>query len=298
MTKRNRIFFDSLLAMVALTAIACGGSPTDSTSEFVTCAETIDCSHVGGACVAGECHADNECATDADCTAGDTCVTSDAFGGLCTAPGDPPAPLPPWSCSAGADCPEGQGCASDGLCHVDGECTLEWTPDGNLETDDCAAEEICATSGLSLEGFCTEERMGPDPTCRSDGDGACRVECAADADCGGGTCEDGFCHQADECATADDCWLNHLCALPEGYEDYGISLCYPDPNPLCVDDGEGVCRLQCDADVACTNGGGCEADGLCHASNECDTDADCEAPLLCYPDEQFGGLCGPERPDE
>src|SRR5262245_22456203 len=189
MTNGNRILVNSLLVMLGATLMACSGSPTNNINNPLSCTETADFSHSGGSCVANECHADNECATDADCTGGQTCVTSDDFGGLCTTPGEPPSPLPAWACTAGAQCPEGQGCASDGLCHVDGKCTLHWTPDGYLESDDCGADEICAASGASLEGFCSDERNGPDPYCRADGDGACRTECAGDEECGtGGTC--------------------------------------------------------------------------------------------------------------
>jgi hypothetical protein len=298
MTNGNRILLNGLLVLLGAGAAACSGSPTNNINNPLTCTETADCSHSGGSCIANECTAENQCETDADCTGGQTCVADEDFGGLCTTPGEPPAPLPAWACTAGAQCPEGQGCASDGFCHVDGECTLHWTPEGYLESDDCATGEICAASGASLEGFCSDERNGPDPYCRADGDGACRTECASDAECGtGGTCTGGFCHSADECTTTDDCTPNHICGVPEGYEDYGLSFCLDDPNPVCIDDGAGACRLACEVDLDCLHGGGCAADGLCHASNECTTTADCEAPLLCYPDEEFGGLCGPERPE-
>jgi hypothetical protein len=284
-----------LCVLVALAA--CDGPSTGQQDEYITCTVTADCIARGGTCVGGQCHADNECATDADCTGGDVCVADPDFIGLCTAPGAPPQPLPAWTCTQGQDCPTGQGCGSDGLCHVDGECHTMVDPQGNTVSD-CAAGLLCATGGPSTNaGFCTDERVpGANPLCRSDGQGACRSLCAAAADCGGfgATCVGGFCHPGDECVTTADCGLNHLCVTPE--YDAGYDVCEPDPAPPCVNDPQGICRLQCTVDNECVNGGGCAADGLCHASNECDTDADCDTGLLCYPTPDWGGLCGPERP--
>lgn len=296
---RIQTIFTGLLVALGAAAFGCSGSNTGISQNHLSCTETADCSISGGSCVDNVCHADNECATDADCAPGETCAPATGFEGLCTAAGAPPAPLPPWACSVGADCPQGQGCSSDGMCHVDGECHNHWTPEGYLEGD-CGGDLLCAapTPG-GLDGFCTDERNGPDPYCRSDGHGACRSECASDDDCGGGTCDaDGFCHPDGECTTDADCSPNHICTVPEGWEDYGYSLCVDDPSPTCVDDGHGACRLACETDLDCLHGGGCSADGLCHASNECAADSDCDTGLICYADDEFGGLCGPPRPPE
>jgi hypothetical protein len=215
---------------------------------------------------------------------------------LCTATGAAPEPLPAWACTVGKDCPLDQGCASDGKCHVDGECHNTWQPDGTQVGDCTGADQICAASGESLAGFCTDGRGGPDPYCRSTGAGQCRDLCTTSEDCGtGGTCEAGFCHRSDECQTDADCTPNHHCGNPPNWDDYGYQFCLEDSDPTCIDDGHGACRLACATDADCLNGGGCGADKLCHASNECQVDADCGAGLLCYADPQFGGLCGPPR---
>jgi hypothetical protein len=278
-----------------LVAACSGGESTNQQSQRITCQTTPDCSARGGTCIANECHADNECVADADCAATETCVPDADFGGLCTAVGSAPAPLPAWSCTYGKDCPHGQGCASDGACHVDGECHLSWQADGTLGGD-CQGGLMCAASADSLAGYCTDGRGGPDPYCRSTGTGECRDLCNAGGDCGtGNTCIAGFCHRADECQVTADCSPNHLCANPPNWDDYGYQFCLDDPNPTCVDDGQGACRLACATSQDCLHGGGCEADHLCHGSNECQTNADCDPGLICYADAEFGGLCGPPR---
>ena len=287
--------FKNVLVLAGLLAAACDGGPsTGQSTQGITCTTTADCSARGGTCVAGQCRADNECASDSECGAGQTCVADADFGGLCTSAGQPAQPLPAWSCSTGKDCPALEGCGSDGKCHVDGECHLTWQ--NGFEVGDCANGQLCAAPGSSLAGFCTDDRGGPDPYCRSTGTGECRAPCASDAECGtGNSCVSGFCHRADECQSTADCSPNHVCGLPAGWEDDGYQLCLDDPNPTCVDDGHGACRLPCATDADCLDGGGCASDGLCHASNECAVDSDCTAGLVCYTDPEFGGLCGPPR---
>jgi hypothetical protein len=285
------------LVLAGLALAACGGGPaTSSNTQGISCTTTPDCAARGGTCIANQCHADNECASDADCTGGDTCVTDPDFGGLCTAPGEPPHPLPAWSCSTGKDCPANEGCASDGLCHVDGECHNTWQ--GELLVGDCSGGLLCAAGGDDpLAGFCTDDRGGPNPYCRSTGAGECRYQCATNDDCGtGDSCVAGFCHGADECDQTSDCSPNHVCGLPANWEDDGYHLCLDDENPTCVNDGQGACRLACATDVDCLDGGGCGADSLCHASNECQTTANCGPNEACYPNAEFGGLCGPATP--
>jgi hypothetical protein len=262
--------------------------PDDTeTSDEVTrlaCTVTRDCSKRGGECVDGVCRADNECASDADC-GGSACLPDENFGGLCaTSTYGPPVPGPAWSCSVGLDCPAGQGCGNDGLCHEDGECT-------GLGVG-CADGQLCYTpTPAHTEGICSSERPGADPYCRSDGEGACRYECYPDGSCAVGwwTCVDGFCRDEAECASSDDCGPNHVCVENVGY---GYSLCEPEEDPDCVDDGTGVCRWECVVDADCTIGGGCAADGFCHGSNECAADADCPPGESCHADAHFGGLCG------
>jgi hypothetical protein len=256
--------------------------------------DTSDCVSRGGTCELGECHADNECVADADCAAGEVCVPDVDFGGLCTLPGVPPLPGPAWACTSGLDCPTAQGCGSDGFCHVDGEC---------VDSSTCGALELCwAGRADDPAGFCASDRPDADPTCRSDGLGACRPLCNLDGTCAaeGATCVGGFCHGADECASVADCTPNHLCEPYAEWGDHGYSTCVEDPDPTCIDDALGACRLACVTDGDCLHGGLCEADGFCHAENECTTDADCPSDplfvMLCYPDPEFGGLCGPERP--
>ena len=270
--------------------LGCSQEPVDHTplASFIPCGETADCVARGGECVDNYCRADNECTTNADCAEG-TCVADEDFGGLCgSETSGPPVPLPAWPCVKGADCPIGQGCGSDGLCHEDGEC---------YAGADCPAGEICYNAGNDdPAGFCAAERPPTNPYCRSDGAGACRYECDLDGTCGGGgtaTCIDALCHYDDECVTVDDCSPNHVC---EPWDEYGFSTCVEDPEPTCVDDGTGVCRIVCETSVDCVLGGGCEADGFCHASNECTTADDCAEGELCYEAEHFGGLCGAERP--
>jgi len=199
------------------------------------------------------------------------------------------------SCTTGKDCPVLEGCGSDHFCHADGECQNTWQQ--GVLVGNCPGGQLCASPGESLDGFCTDDRGGPDPYCRSDGQGSCRALCVSDDDCGTGNHCDaaGFCHRADECATSTDCSPNHFCGLPDGWEDDGYLLCLEDPNPTCVDDGQGACRLPCASDADCFDGGGCASDGLCHASNECATEADCPTGQLCYASTEFGGLCGPGR---
>ena len=284
-------------AWLSVAASACGGGhdPT-GIAQRIACTTTPDCSARGGTCSNNECHADNECTVDADCTAGQTCLADADFGGLCTAPNTPPSPQPAWDCTYGSDCPALQGCASDGKCHVDGECHNTWQ--GGMLVGDCAdASQLCVASGDHLDGFCTDDRGGPDGYCRSTGTGECRGLCTTDAACGtGGTCDgSGFCHRPDECTTSADCSPNHLCGNPDGWDDYGYLLCLVDPNPSCVPDGT-ACRLACANDADCLHGGGCNtSDHLCHASNECQADSDCEVGLQCFADAEWGGLCGPPR---
>ena len=287
----------NLFVLVSLLVAACTNPDTSTTTQRIACTTTPDCAARGGTCVANECHADNECTTAADCAPGQACTADPDFVGLCTDPGQPPAPLPAWSCTVGKDCPASQGCASDGKCHIDGECHNAWGVDGYLHGDCSNPDEICAAGGDPLAGFCTDGRGGPDPYCRSTGGGECRSVCTTSADCGtGDTCTAGFCHAADECHTTADCSPNHLCGVPDNWDDYGYELCLVDPNPTCVDDGHGACRLACLHDGDCLDGGGCGADHLCHASNECTADTDCDPGLLCYADLEWGGLCGPPRP--
>ncbi|MBS1124968.1 MAG: hypothetical protein H6Q90_7196 [Deltaproteobacteria bacterium] len=291
------MFIRNLPLVACLLLASCTGQdPTSSTSQRIACATTPDCAARGGACVANECHADNECTTDTDCASGQTCVADPDFVGLCATPGAPPAPLPAWSCTYGSDCPALQGCASDGFCHVDGECHNTWQPDGTQAGDCAGADQICVASGQHLDGFCTDGRGGPDGYCRSTGTGECRGLCTTADDCGqGGTCDAaGFCHRPNECATTADCSPNHLCGNPDGWDDYGYLLCLDDPDPTCVPDGNGACRLACASDPDCLHGGGCNlTDHLCHGSNECHV---CDPGLECYPDPEWGGLCGPPRP--
>jgi len=269
---------------------------TTKTEHFVAtaqieCSTTADCSARGGSCVANACHADNECSSDADCASGTTCVADPDFGGLCTAAGQPPAPLPAWSCTTGKDCPLDQGCGSDLFCHVDGSCTLTVQADGTL-AGVCPGDQICAAPGESLQGFCTEDRGGPNPYCRSTGTGECRYECTTSDDCGtGNNCVAGFCHESDECTTTADCDPNNTCGTPAGWENDGYLVCVPNADPVCVQVGD-ACRLPCANDGDCVDGGGCAADGYCHASNECTTDADCTGTDTCQPSSEFGGLCG------
>jgi hypothetical protein len=173
--------------------------------------------------------------------------------------------------------------------HVDGECD-----DVTL----CAAGQVCYNAGNDVpDGICTDERPDNDPTCRADGLGACRSECNSDGTCWDGACVNGFCHASDECLVDSDCTPNRICVPWSDTEDYGYSRCAEDPNPTCVDDGMGACRLACLTDFDCIHGGGCNpADMLCHASNECTVNADCDPGLECWPDPEFGGLCGPPRP--
>lgn len=292
------MLFRSILVSACLLP-ACGqpADPPTTTTARITCTATPDCSARGGTCVAGECRADNECTTDADCAAGQTCEADADFGGLCVTDGQPAAPAPAWSCTYGKDCPAGQGCGSDGTCHVDGECHNTWGADGYLHGDCANPEDICASSGPDpLAGFCTSGRGGPDPYCRSTGTGECRSECATDEDCGTGfSCGSGYCYADDECETTADCSPNHTCGTPEGWDDYGYQRCLTDENPTCVDDGQGACRLPCDTDADCIEGGGCAADNLCHASNECTDSSDCDPGLECYPTPTWGGLCAPPR---
>jgi hypothetical protein len=283
------------LILAGLLFAACsGGETTTSTAQRIACTTTPDCAARGGTCVANECQAANECATDADCNAGETCHADPDFGGLCAATGAPLAPLPAWSCSVGKDCPAHQGCASDGRCHVDGECHLSWQND--VEVGDCQGGLMCAASGDSLAGFCTDGRGGPDPYCRSTGTGECRTQCTTADECGlGNSCVDGFCERHDECHVTADCSPNHVCANPPNWDDYGYQFCLVAPHPTCVPDGQGACRLQCATSQDCLDGGGCAADHVCRASNECHVDTDCDAGLLCYADAEFGGICGPPR---
>ncbi|CAN5185979.1 hypothetical protein BH11MYX1_BH11MYX1_05390 [soil metagenome] len=285
------MFNKKLLILVGL-LFGCTTQDHASITQRIVCTTTPDCAARGGSCINNQCRADNECTTAADCASGETCAPDPDFGGLCTSAGQPLAPLPAWSCTVGKDCPLGQGCASDGTCHVDGECHNAWQ--GEYLVGDCAdASQICAASLDPLAGFCTDGRGGPDPYCRSTGAGECRSACATVDDCGtGATCTGGFCHASDECHQTSDCAPNHVCGVPENWDDYGYKWCLVDQNPTCHDDGHGACRLACVSSIDCLDGGGCGADHLCHASNECHADADCDPGLTCLASPEFGGLCG------
>src|SRR5207244_4804850 len=108
MTARSRLILGSLWIAAALCVAGCARNGDGTTAERLTCQTTPDCIATGGTCVANKCHADNECASDVDCAAGQTCVTDADFGGLCTAAGAIPQPLPAWSCATGKDCPESE----------------------------------------------------------------------------------------------------------------------------------------------------------------------------------------------
>jgi hypothetical protein len=286
-----------LAGFAGILLAACSGPSTATSSQGISCSNTNDCASRGGTCSSdGVCHADNECSSNADCTGGATCVSDPDFGGLCTASGQPVEPLPAWSCTTGKDCPAHEGCSSDGKCHTDGECHLTWQ--SGLLVGDCSGGLLCAapTPG-GLAGFCSDDRGGPDPYCRSTGTGACRTVCTTAADCwNGASCDAGFCHWQNECATTADCSPNHLCGVPSGSEDDGIQVCQTDPSPTCMPDGHGACRLRCWTTADCLDGGTCASDGLCHAPNECHVDSDCDPGQLCYSSPEFGGLCGPPRP--
>jgi hypothetical protein len=285
-----------------LLAGACSSNPsTNVNMQGISCSTTADCAARGGTCASdGVCHADNECTSNADCGAGTTCQPDPDFGGLCTAANQPLEPTPAWSCTTGKDCPAHMGCSSDGKCHLDGECHL--MVQGQVLVGDCTGGLTCAAPRPDgLAGFCTDDRGGgPDPYCRSTGTGQCREVCTGDADCGvGGKCNGGFCygnHGTAECTMTTDCSPNHVCGLPPNWEDDGYKLCLVDPHPTCVDDGHGACRLKCWTSADCLHGGACGSDGLCHASNECQSAANCNPGELCYPDPEWGGLCGPPRP--
>ena len=192
------------------------------------------------------------------------------------------------TCTSGKDCPLGQGCADDGLCHNDGECAND---------SDCTSGHHCYEGQIaSGAGICSSERPSADPYCRSDGHGACRSKCTSSPECGlTNSCVGGYCHLSDECVTAADCGPNDVCSPRTDDPQYGFNECVPAANPTCVNDPAGVCRLRCQSSDDCHNGGGCSADHFCHASNECHVNTDCTTGLICYPDTQFGGLCGPTR---
>jgi len=299
----------SIFSLLALSATAlapsCGDSKTQDPThpnrvavQRIECQTARDCVARGGACVAGQCRAQNECATDADCSAGGACVSDPNFGGLCRTGTAPVVPEPPWACTLGQDCPAGQGCGSDGTCHADGECT---PATGSAPQSGCAGAMVCFNAGNDgRTGICDDDGRSPrspdwDPWCRSDGAGACRLECDSDGTCLGGAgmvCVGTFCHARSECATNADCSPNHVWQP----DSHGYSVCQEDSNPTCVMDATGACRLRCQSDADCVEGGGCRAsDGLCHASNECAASTDCPAGQICYPSAMFGGLCGASR---
>jgi Cys-rich repeat protein len=209
-------------------------------------------------------------------------------GSLQPGAGAPVPPLAALACTGGKDCPTGQGCGGDDHCHADGECASD---------SDCASGQICYEGQIgSGAGICASQRPSHDPYCRADGLGACRSKCATSAECGSfNTCVAGYCHLPDECVTAADCGPNHLCTPRLDDPQYGFNECVPVPNPTCVTDPAGACRLPCQTDADCFDGGGCGTDHLCHASNECHADTDCPTGQICYARLEWGGLCGPPR---
>jgi hypothetical protein len=279
-------------------AAGCTGdaNPHQRTSAIqpIPCSSTADCVSRGGTCVDGTCQATNQCSSVGDCPADQICAPDPNFGGLCTAANSPSQAQPAWACSTGKDCPRGQGCSSDKVCHVDGECLAA---DGINPDQGCPAGLLCYNAGNDTRpGFCGAPRPSSDPYCRSDGQGACRVECESDGTCLlGGTCVGGFCHPADECGPGGTCSLSFVCQPTTSGEDFGYSTCVENPNVTCVSDPAGVCRLRCQNTKDCVWGGECQSDGFCHASNECNTDSDCPNGESCYPVQGFSGICGAPR---
>jgi hypothetical protein len=298
-----------LILTCCLALAACGQTdspPTNTQVQRIVCASDGDCAARGGTCDSdNQCHAANECTGVGDCAADEVCKADPNFGGLCVTPEAPPVPEPAWACSTNFDCPLGFGCGIDSICRIDGECHAD---------ADCGSDgELCYSGSLqgpddpTFSGICGTPRPSNDPYCRSDGAGHCLSACtpgAAEA-CSGqpDLCValgevtngvSGFCRPT-ECSSDDDCADDEQC--PDvANADSGLRQCQLSQPGECVDDGHGVCRLPCDSDHDCVEGGSCDTDGLCHASDECVSAIDCPAETpVCYPADHFSGMCGPSR---
>lgn len=157
---------------------ACGndaGCIREQVCRAGTCADTDELDDQGGLApsVARPEEAPIPCTFHSDCPGKLVCVS-----GACAK-----------QCAADADCPPGSSCRT-GVCEAPPEKT-----NGCLRNSDCKPSEQCRA------GACEPLAPGPEPECDYDSDcaqsgqhclsGACRCECAADADCSfGQVCQD------------------------------------------------------------------------------------------------------------
>lgn len=148
------------------------------------------------------CQSDGDCVTDQVCSAG-ACAESTELDERGRLPESPERGAQPTPCTFDSECPGQQVCVA-GTCRVectrDGDCPpreqcqsgacepVEVVPSGAcLRSSDCEQGLAC------VSGACVAVTPPPEPECSYDSDcsaagqhcrdGACRCECAADADC-------------------------------------------------------------------------------------------------------------------
>lgn len=190
-----------------------------------SCTYGKDCPAHQGCGSDGVCHVDGEChlswqsdgTLDGDCSNGLLCAASGGnLAGFCTDGRGGPDPYCRSTgtgecrtlCTTNDDCGTGGTC-TNGLCYRPDECHV---------TADCTPNHVCGNppnwDDYGFQ-FCLED---DNPTCVSDGQGACRLACAVDSDClhGGGCGTDQLCHASNECQTNADCGTGMQCyADPE-----------------------------------------------------------------------------------
>jgi len=278
-------------------------------------APTPVCSVDGGSCL--ECRDDEGCGEgevcnagvceDAPCASHDDCTDPEAP--RCAPSGACVACLDGGDCAAGEICEE-NACVPRPGCHEDVDC--EGDPAGNrCDTDtgacvECVADthcgfaEVCEENACAAKGcedledcpagaICTEGACEPLGACEEDPDCAADprvprcsaastcVECASDADCGGGRCVNDACVAPAVCTSDAECKGSFVCT------GGGCAACRTDeqcPRGACRG-GACVDRSACVKDADCAVGG-CVA-GTCA---ECGTDLDCRPGLWCE-----GGAC-------
>jgi len=256
---------------VLLIAAACG-RPIDPVGT--PCATDTDCL-ASEACSAGVCTAGGvtACVTDLDCDPNNDEVCS---AGVCApARGSSQGGGGGGACTATAECPIDSFCnTAIGACAplLDGWCR---------QTTQCPAEAA----------FCSNVNQGGEAV-----PGRC-VECLADADCNGGTCQaPGVCVEpAAGCPINSSAVVGGGCRCNSGFEDDGAGGCRArqatptDPGPTDPDPTDPDPTDPPSTGESCTDDFDCwftvSPDYMCGTAGECVCD-------IGWMESSFGGGCG------
>lgn len=314
MGRHNKLGFVCALVCVALVGAACGGDEEDGEAAIAGTGGTSGAGGatggagggggMGGAMSFTPLPADTAgkpCTSDPECDRG-TCATM--VGGLDGMPAAAPGGYCLAPCAASADCGGGGTCVPDaegGTCYesctMDTDCragylcgprtsTCRPAPPTDQLTDNTAGL-ACAADAECGDGTCLTMRLNGDPF----PGGYCSGACLEDAHCGaGGVCVNfgtgvtGRCY--DTCTADPDC-------TRDGYRcrqltDTALG-CLPTPDPL----PDNITGAACATDAECggvmgacalmlpASGGGEIAAPGGYCTTTCEIDADCGAGGVC-----------------